>query len=314
MSFYYTIYFEKEGIRVVLKNFDEMVEKVRGLSTKKTVALVAAEDRHSLEAVLNAEREGIVRPLLVGDEEKIRGLLKDLNVTKEYEIFNEPDSNKAAYKAVELVRENKADFLMKGKIETAGILKAVVDKEKGLGQGRLMSHFAIIELPTYHKLLVITDGGMVMYPDLDQKKEIINNAVDTLLKLGYERPKLGVLAAIEKVNPKMPETVDAGKLKDMYLEGQIENCILEGPISYDLGIHEEAAKIKAYESEVAGDADALIVPDITTGNGVAKALVYSAKGKMAGIIVGAKVPIILTSRGSSAEEKFLSLALAAATS
>ncbi|NLK44026.1 MAG: bifunctional enoyl-CoA hydratase/phosphate acetyltransferase [Tissierellia bacterium] len=299
---------------MVLKNFDEMVEKVRGLSTKKTVALVAAEDRHSLEAVLNAEREGIVRPLLVGDEEKIRGLLKDLNVTKEYEIFNEPDSNKAAYKAVELVRENKADFLMKGKIETAGILKAVVDKEKGLGQGRLMSHFAIIELPTYHKLLVITDGGMVMYPDLDQKKEIINNAVDTLLKLGYERPKLGVLAAIEKVNPKMPETVDAGKLKDMYLEGQIENCIIEGPISYDLAIHEEAAKIKAYESEVAGDADALIVPDITTGNGVAKALVYSAKGKMAGIIVGAKVPIILTSRGSSAEEKFLSLALAAATS
>ena len=255
-----------------------------------------------------------MKAILVGDEGKIRELLKDLNATGEYEIANEPDSSKAAYKAVELVRENKADFLMKGKIDTAGILKAVVDKERGLGQGRLMSHVAIVEVPTYHKLLVATDGGMVMYPTLDQKKEIINNAVETLLKLGYERPKVGVLAAVEKVNPKMPETVDGDKLKEMNINGEIKNCIVEGPISYDLAIYEEAAKIKGYESQVAGDVDVLVVPDITTGNVLGKALIYSAKGKMAGIVVGAKVPIILTSRGSSAEEKFLSLALAAATS
>jgi len=298
----------------VLRNFDEMVEKVKGLPAKRTVALVAAEDRHALEAVLHAEKEGIVKAILVGDEGKIRELLKDLNATGEYEIANEPDSSKAAYKAVELVRENKADFLMKGKIDTAGILKAVVDKERGLGQGRLMSHVAIVEVPTYHKLLVATDGGMVMYPTLDQKKEIINNAVETLLKLGYERPKVGVLAAVEKVNPKMPETVDGDKLKEMNINGEIKNCIVEGPISYDLAIYEEAAKIKGYESQVAGDVDVLVVPDITTGNVLGKALIYSAKGKMAGIVVGAKVPIILTSRGSSAEEKFLSLALAAATS
>lgn len=299
---------------MVLKNFDEMLQKVRGLARKRTVALVAAEDKHALEAVLHAEKEGIVRPILVGDEGKIREILKELNATNEYEIYNEPDSNKAAYKAVELVRDNKADFLMKGKIETAGILKAVVDKEKGLGQGRLMSHFVLVEVPTYHKLLVTTDGGMVMYPTLDQKKEIIHNAVDTLLKLGYERPKVGVLAAIEKVNPKMPETIDADKLKEMNLKGEIENCIIEGPISYDLAMYKEAAKLKGYESEVAGDVDALIVPNITTGNVLGKALIYSANGKMAGIIVGAKAPIILTSRGSSAEEKFLSIALAAATS
>lgn len=299
---------------MVLRNFDEMVEKVKGLPAKRTVALVAAEDRHALEAVLHAEKEGIVKAILVGDEGKIRELLKDLNATGEYEIANEPDSSKAAYKAVELVRENKADFLMKGKIDTAGILKAVVDKERGLGQGRLMSHVAIVEVPTYHKLLVATDGGMVMYPTLDQKKEIINNAVETLLKLGYERPKVGVLAAVEKVNPKMPETVDGDKLKEMNINGEIKNCIVEGPISYDLAIYEEAAKIKGYESQVAGDVDVLVVPDITTGNVLGKALIYSAKGKMAGIVVGAKVPIILTSRGSSAEEKFLSLALAAATS
>lgn len=298
----------------MLRNFDEMVEKVKGLLAKRTVALVAAEDRHALEAVLHAEKEGIVKAILVGDEGKIRELLKDLNATGEYEIANEPDSSKAAYKAVELVRENKADFLMKGKIDTAGILKAVVDKERGLGQGRLMSHVAIVEVPTYHKLLVATDGGMVMYPTLDQKKEIINNAVETLLKLGYERPKVGVLAAVEKVNPKMPETVDGDKLKEMNINGEIKNCIVEGPISYDLAIYEEAAKIKGYESQVAGDVDVLVVPDITTGNVLGKALIYSAKGKMAGIVVGAKVPIILTSRGSSAEEKFLSLALAAATS
>lgn len=298
----------------MLRNFDEMVEKVKGLPAKRTVALVAAEDRHALEAVLHAEKEGIVKAILVGDEGKIRELLKDLNATGEYEIANEPDSSKAAYKAVELVRENKADFLMKGKIDTAGILKAVVDKERGLGQGRLMSHVAIVEVPTYHKLLVATDGGMVMYPTLDQKKEIINNAVETLLKLGYERPKVGVLAAVEKVNPKMPETVDGDKLKEMNINGEIKNCIVEGPISYDLAIYEEAAKIKGYESQVAGDVDVLVVPDITTGNVLGKALIYSAKGKMAGIVVGAKVPIILTSRGSSAEEKFLSLALAAATS
>jgi len=302
------------GNILVLRNFSEMVEKVRGFPTKKTVALVSAEDEHALEAVLNAEREGIVKPILVGDEAKIREILKELGADGQYEIINEPDSNKAAYKAVELIRENKADFLMKGKIETAGILKAVVDKEKGLGLGRLMSHVALIEVPTYHKLLVATDGGMVMYPTLEQKKEIINNAVEVLLKLGYDKPKVGVLAAIEKVNPKMPESVDAAKLKEMNLNGEIDNCVVEGPISFDLAFHKESADIKGYKSEVAGDVDILVVPNITTGNVLGKSLIYAANGKMAGIVVGAKVPVILTSRGSSAEEKFLSIVLAAATS
>ena len=296
---------------MVLKKFDEMVEKVKNLPTRRTVALVAAEDYNSLEAVLQAEKEGLLRPILVGDEGKIREILQKLNAEKGYEIYNEPDCNKAAYKAVELVRDGKADFLMKGKIETAGILKAVVDKEKGLGQGRLMSHFVITDIPTYHKLLVTTDGGMVMYPTLEQKKAITINAVETLLKMGYKNPKIGVLAAIEKVNPKMPETVDAHELEQMNLRGEIKDCIIEGPISYDLAMNKESAVIKGYESQVAGDVDVLIVPDITAGNILGKSLIYSANAKMAGIIVGAKAPIVLTSRGSSAEEKFLSLALAA---
>lgn len=296
---------------MVLKKFDEMVEKVKNLPTRRTVALVAAEDSNSLEAVLQAEKEGLLRPILLGDEGKISEILHQLNAEKGYEIYNEPDCNKAAYKAVELVRDGKADFLMKGKIETAGILKAVVDKEKGLGQGRLMSHFVITEIPTYHKLLVTTDGGMVMYPTLEQKKAIIINTVEILLKMGYKNPKIGILAAIEKVNPKMPETVDAHELKQMNLRGEIKDCIIEGPISYDLAMNKESAVIKGYESQVAGDVDVLIVPDITAGNILGKSLIYSANAKMAGIIVGAKAPIVLTSRGSSAEEKFLSLALAA---
>ncbi len=296
---------------MTISKFDQIIEKVKKSPTRQTVVLVAAEDHHSLEAVLHAEKEGIVKPILVGDEVKIREMLKELKATGEYEIFDQPDHKKAAYKAVELVRENKADFLMKGGIQTADLLKAVVDKEKGLGQGRLMSHFVIVEIPTYHKLLVVTDGGMVMYPTLEQKKEIIINTVETLRNLGYQKPKIGVLAAVETINPKMPESVDADSLKQMYLNGEIENCIIEGPISYDLAMNKESAMIKGYESEVTGDVDALIVPNITVGNVLGKSLIYSANGKMAGIIVGARVPIILTSRGSSAEEKFLSLALAA---
>ena len=175
-----------------------------------------------------------------------------------------------------------------------------------------MSHFVINEIPNYHKLLVTTDGGMLMYPDLEQKKHIIENAVDTLISLGYDKPKVAVLAAVERVNPKMPETVDAAKLKEMNQSGAIINCIIDGPLSYDITMNKESAKIKGVDSQVCGDADILIVPNITTGNILGKCLVYSAGAKMAGFIVGAKVPIVLTSRGSSSEEKYLSLVLCAA--
>ncbi|MBP2651655.1 MAG: phosphate butyryltransferase [Firmicutes bacterium] len=201
---------------------------------------------------------------------------------------------------------------MKGKIQTADLLKAVVNKEKGLRTGSVMSHVVLHEIPTYHKLLVITDGGMMMYPNLAEKKQIIENAVNSLLSLGYDKPKVAVLAAVENVNPKMPEAVDAGLLKEMNQKGEIKNCIVEGPISYDLAMSKDAAKIKGYESPVTEDADILMVPNITVGNIMGKALVYSAGAKIAGFIVGAKVPIVLTSRGSSAEEKYLSLVLSAA--
>lgn len=296
-----------------IKNFDELIDKVKGFKEKRKVAIVAAEDEHTLEAVFRAVENNIVEPVLIGSEGKIRGILKKINRSlNDKNIINVTDDAAAAYKGVELAAKGDVDFIMKGKIQTADLLRAVVDKEKGLRTGKPMSHFVINEIPSYHKLLVTTDGGMMMYPDLNQKKQILENAVNVLLDLGYEKPKVAVLAAVEKVNPKMPESVDAGKLKEMNQNGEITNCIVEGPISYDLTMSKESAQIKGYNSPVTGDADILIVPNITAGNILGKSLVYSAGARMAGFIVGAKVPIVLTSRGSSSDEKYLSLVLCAA--
>ncbi|NLY76560.1 MAG: bifunctional enoyl-CoA hydratase/phosphate acetyltransferase [Tissierellia bacterium] len=298
---------------MTIKNFQQLIERVSNFEEKKKVIVVAAHDEHTLEAVFKAKGDNLVEPVLIGDKEKIEEILKKHGFTLgEESIIHIPDEREAAYKTVELINEKKADFIMKGKIQTADLLKAVVDKEKGIRTGRLMTHFAILEVPAYHKLLVITDGGMVMYPTLEQKKGIIQNAVDVLLSLGYEKPKVGVLAAVETANPKMPEAVDGAELKKMAERGEIENCIVEGPISYDLSMSKESAEIKGYDSPVVGDVDVLIAPNIATGNVLAKSLIYSGNAKMAGFIVGAKVPVILTSRGSTSEEKYLSIVLAAA--
>jgi phosphate butyryltransferase len=175
----------------------------------------------------------------------------------------------------------------------------------------MMSHIAFLEIPSYPKLLAVTDGGMVLHPNLEEKKHILENAVQLMCSMGYTLPKVAVMAAVETINPKMQTTVDAARLKLMNQEGDLRNCLVEGPISYDLAINRESARIKGYESPVTGDVDLMLVPDVTAGNLMAKALIYSAHGKMAGVIVGAKVPVVLTSRGSSTEEKFLSLVLAA---
>lgn len=298
---------------MVFKNFAELIESVQGSEVKKRVVVAAAQDEHTLEAVFKAKKDNIVEPILVGNKAKIKEVLNSLNESLEDSaIIDVVNDVEAAVKAVELINENKADFIMKGKIQTADLLRAVVNKETGLRTGSVMSHVVIHEIPTYHKLLAVTDGGMMMYPNVEEKKQIIENAVNTFVAMGYENPKVAVLAAVETVNPKMPEAVDAGMLKEMNENGEIKNCIVEGPISYDLTMNKESAQIKGFESPVTGDADILIVPNITAGNILGKSLVYSAGAKMAGFIVGAKVPIVLTSRGSSAEEKYLSLVLSAA--
>ncbi|MDR2892685.1 MAG: bifunctional enoyl-CoA hydratase/phosphate acetyltransferase [Deltaproteobacteria bacterium] len=297
------------------KNWDEVINSVKKLPSVQRVVVAAAHDEHTLEAVRDVVKDGLVAPVLVGDKAKITELLSKLALkVNDADIYDEPDVEKAAALAVQLVREGKGDFLMKGILETSQLLKAVVNKETGLGRGRLMSHISYMEVPAYHKMVISTDGGMVLYPTLEQKKDVLLNAVDMLHALGYDKPKVAVLAAVEKVNPKMPETVDGAALKEMCQKGELGNCVVEGPISLDLSLVKERSVVKKYESEVAGEADVLLVPNICTGNVLGKTLTEMAGGKMAGLILGAQVPIVLTSRGSSSEEKYLSLVLAAASS
>lgn len=298
---------------MIYRSFDELIDKVKNYPSMKRMVVAAAGEEHTLLAALHARREGIARPVLVGDKEKILGILKKLGEeVPEEDIYPATDNKEAAELSVSLIREGKADFLMKGYLDTAVLLKAVVDKEKGLGKGGVMSHFSMFDVPSYHKILVPVDGGMVAYPTLEQKKSIIENTVETLRSMGYDCPKVGVLACVEKVNPKMPETVEAAELARLNQEGEIRNCIIEGPISYDCAIDAEIAGLKNYESQIAGDVDVLVAPNIHAGNIMGKMLACTCKAKMAGFVVGAKCPIVLTSRGTSAEEKFLSIAVSAA--
>ena len=228
---------------MVLHNFDEVVAKVKEAPKRKIMAVAAANDSHTLEGVIHARHEGIAEPLLVGDKAVILSELEKLGeVIPDEHIYNEPDIQKACEIAVKLVHDGEANFLMKGKVDTKIILHEVVNKDYGLGTGRLMSHFTMFQIPTYHKMILPCDGGMVPYPDLQQKKQIIENDVETLLALGYECPKVGVLTCVEKVNPKMPETLDAAELQAMNERGEIKNCIVEGPISYDCAMSKEFAE------------------------------------------------------------------------
>jgi phosphate butyryltransferase len=294
-------------------NFDELIKSVQVTTSPKNVAVVAATDGHTLEAVFRARKNNIVSPILIGDSHKIISALETIGVEcTNIDIIHAANDQAAAKEAVSMVHNGKADFIMKGGIQTADLLHAVVDKEKGLRTGKPMSLMVFHEVPGYHKLLTVTDGGMIMYPTLQEKMQIIQNAVGVYHSMGEMKPKVAVLAAVEVINSKMPETVDAASLKKMNLDGILPGCYIEGPISYDLAMSRESAAIKGYKSPVVGDVDILMVPNITVGNILSKALAVSAGAKIAGFVVGAKVPIVLTSRSSSAEEKYLSLVLSAA--
>ena len=297
---------------MALVSFDEILRSAGELPERAVMAVAAAADPHSLEAALEARRAGIAEPLLVGDRGAILSLLEGLGESvPDEDIIDASGSAEAAARAVALVREGRASFLLKGGLDTSVLLRAVVDKERGLSRGRLMSHFTIFQIPGYHKLLAPVDGGMVTYPTLEQKKQIIENTVEMFHALGYECPKVGVLACVEKLNPKMPETVEADALKQMNLRGEIPGCVVEGPISYDCAVSKEIADYKGFESPCAGDCDILLAPNIHAGNIMGKMLTVTCGAKMAGFIVGAACPIAMTSRGSSAEEKFDSIVLAA---
>lgn len=292
-----------------MKSFDEFF-KLAETTKKKRLAVAAAQDTEVLMAVESAREMGLIDGILVGNEAVIKDLAGNLNVNlKNYEVVDAQDTKEAARIAVNLVSGSQADFLMKGLMSTADILKAVLDKEIGLRTGSLLSHVMIYSVPSYHKLLFLTDGGMVTYPDLKQKVQIIQNAVKVAKALGISPVKVAPLCAVEVVNPDMQATIDAALLSKMNQRGQIKDCIVDGPLALDNAINKEAAKHKGIESPVAGDADILLVPNIEAGNLLGKSITYLAGGKSAGVIMGAKCPIVLVSRADTHESKLNSIAL-----
>lgn len=296
------------------KTYGEIVAACKRSPKKRIMAIAGAQDLPVVQAALRAHDEGIANPIFVGDAEAIRELIRSEGRNPaDFNILHAAESEEAQF-AVELVKDGSANLLMKGLIETREMLRPVVAKENNLRTGKLMSHVVFFgEVPHYGKLFIQTDGGMVMYPTLEDKVGIIENAVDTLLKMGYENPKVAALCAIETVNPKMKESVEAAELQRLNREGVIQNCTVVGPISYDVAMSAEIARHKGFDCPHCGDFDVLVVPDMNCGNILGKSLTVTAGAKMAGIVVGARAPIVLTSRGSSAEEKFNSIAVAALT-
>lgn len=292
---------------MVIESFEQLRDKVQAAGRCKVV-VIAAHDAHTLEAVLKTREEGILDYILVGKEKEILEIGKSLgHEIDPADVIDSQTDEDAVEKGIQLVREGKADFIQKGLLQTSTLLKGVVDKEKGIRTGKAMSHVALLDVPTYHKILGVTDGGMMMYPDLAKKKDIAINAVEMFRGFGYERPKMAALCAVEVLNPKMQATVDAAELQKMAEAGEIPNCDFTGPISMDLAMSKESAQIKGFDSPVTGEADILLVPSIDVGNIMVKSLLMLGKARMAGCVVGAKCPIALNSRSATFEEKYYSL-------
>lgn len=294
------------------KGFDDLLKKVSECSKKK-VAVAVAQDAPVLEAVQAAKEQGIADAILVGDEAKIREIAASLNMNLDgFEIVNEPDDVQASLKAVSLVHDGKADMYMKGLIDTKNFLKSVLDKEVGLRTGKPLSHVCVFEIKGMSRLLFLSDVAFMTYPTLEDKAAIIENTVKVCHACGIANPKVAPLAAVEVVNPKMPCTVDADELTKMNDEGRITGCIVDGPLSMDMAIDEEAAAHKGGTGrKIAGDADVLLFPDIHAGNLVYKTLTHLCEVKNGNILTGTAAPVILTSRSDTCETKLYSIALAA---
>ncbi|MGP4080986.1 phosphate butyryltransferase [Pseudalkalibacillus sp. R45] len=278
----------------------------------KVVAVAAAEDEEVIEAVKMALEKEIASFQLFGEEGKILSLLQNqgLEASERLKVISCCNPDEAAAMAVQAVSSGQADVLMKGMVPTARILKAVLNKEYGLRTGKVLSHVAAFEVTGYDRLVFVTDAAMNITPDLQQKADIIQNAVDVAVKIGVETPKVAPIAAVEVVNPSMEATLDAAALSKMNNRGQIKNCVVDGPLALDNAVSIEAAEHKGIRGEVAGRADILLVPNIETGNALYKSLIYFARAKVGAVIAGAKAPIVLTSRADTAESKLYSIALA----
>jgi phosphotransacetylase len=290
--------------------YELLLMKCKNLEPVPTAVAHPCE-KTALGGAVEAAEKGLIRPILVGPASQIEALAKAAGVDlSKLQIVDTPHSQESATKAVALVREGQAELLMKGSLHTDELMSAIVSREGGLRTGRRISHAFIMDVPTYHKVLIVTDGAINIAPALEDKVDICQNAIDVAVSLGVERPKVAILAAVETVTSKMPATVDAAALCKMADRGQITGGILDGPLAFDNAISKEAAQTKGIRSEVAGDPDILLAPDLEAGNILAKQLSFLANADSAGLVLGARVPVILTSRADSVRARTASCAVA----
>jgi phosphate butyryltransferase len=299
----------------MITSFWQLIEEVKS-ARNRTIAVAVAQDVDVLEALQKAQQENLADAILVGNKAQIEVIAKENNIDLDkFEIIHEEDETAAVQQSIQLIVNGRANLLMKGLCSTATLMKAILSRSNGLREANLLSHLGIFEISSYHKLIFMSDAALNIAPTLSEKIEITKNAISIAHRLGISKPKVAMIAAVEKVNPdKMPSTVDAAAIAKMAERGQIKNAIIDGPLAVDNAFSKKSCEVKGIESEVGGDADIAIVPEIETGNVFYKIMSYLAGAKTAGIIIGAKVPIILTSRADSEETKFLSIASAAKVS
>lgn len=299
---------------MVLKSFDEIIEKVKERPIKKVV-VAGAEDEHALEAVFEAQRAGIVSPVLVGKRKEILDNIRRLGYdNEEFEIIDNPEGKNPGQTAVDVINSGGGDFLLKGRLQTKDYLGPVINKDNNLNPGGVLSAYTFTQIPNYDRMIMLADGSLIIKPTLEQKKGIIVNCVNVLKKLGYEHPKVAVICAVETVNPKMQDTVDAAALAEMWKKGEIKDCDVVGPISLDLAMDKESARIKGYNCPYCGEFDILVAPDLISANFLGKSWIYTAgSNKAGGAVVGAKVPVAMMSRSAAMEIKFNCLVMCAAT-
>ncbi len=293
------------------RNYDELMKEVLSHTGKPKKAVVAgADDEHVLEAVFLAQEKGFAYPVLIGEEETVTRMVRELGFAdRPYEIVSCDNGVNSSEAAVKLIHDKRGDFIVKGKLETRELLKPILNKQTGLNKNGFITHFGLMQIKNYHKLLAISDCAVIPYPTLEDKKKIIKAGMEALQKLGCEKPVVGALCAVETVSEKMPETVEAKALEEMAKEGEFGTGIVVGPISYDLATRKESAKIKGYDSEYAGDVDMLLVPQMVTGNVMSKIWNADSENILAGCLIGADIPIVLTSRSASMSEKLHSILL-----
>src|SRR5262245_7683254 len=290
--------------------YEKLLDRCKSLEPIPT-AIAHPCEASALSGAVEAAKKEIIVPILVGPADKITATARSAGIELDsIQIVDVPHSHAAAAKAVELVREGKAELLMKGSLHTDELMSAVVVRDGGLRTGRRISHVFVMDVPTYHKVLIITDGAINIAPTLEDKVDICQNAIDLACSLGLEKPKVAILAAVETVTSKMPSTIDAAALCKMAERGQITGGILDGPLAFDNAISKQAAQTKGIRSAVAGDPDILLAPDLEAGNILAKQLSFLANADSAGLVLGAKVPVILTSRADSVRSRIASCAVA----